>query len=69
MSKIKNKVVRISNYCTSTLQKILSEHAEEGYRVISSTVAPNEYGVLEMFLFFTKEEKENKNKKEGGKSP
>lgn len=66
MSKIKNKVVRISNYCTSTLQKILNEYAEEGYRVISSTVAPNEYGVLEMFLFFVKEEEENKNQKEGG---
>lgn len=68
MNKIENKVVRISNYCTSTLQKILNEYAEEGYRVISSTVAPNEYGVLEMFLFFIKEEEENKNKKEGGKS-
>jgi hypothetical protein len=67
MSKIKNKVVRISNYCAPALQKALDTNSAMGYKIVSYTVAPHEHGVLEMFLFFAKEGEENKNQEEGEK--
>lgn len=51
-----NKVCIISNYATEALDRCLSRYGENGYKLVSTEMAKNEYGVEVMYLFFTKEE-------------
>lgn len=53
--KIKNTFTTVSNYCTNELQRTLSTYAEAGYKLVSTLMAENKYGVQAMYLFFTKE--------------
>ena len=54
--KISNEVVVVSNYATEHLNKTLSAYADAGYKLVSTLLAPNEFNVQVMYLFFTKEE-------------
>ena len=54
--KISNEVVVVSNYATEYLNKTLSAYADAGYKLVSTLLAPNEFNVQVMYLFFTKEE-------------
>lgn len=51
---VKNKCVTISNYATSELNKVLNTMGENGYSLVSTLIAKNEYGIDIMYLFFTK---------------
>ena len=51
---VKNKCVTISNYVTSELNKVLNIMGENGYSLVSTLIAKNEYGIDIMYLFFTK---------------
>lgn len=51
---VKNKCVTISNYATSELNKVLNIMGENGYSLVSTLIAKNEYGIDVMYLFFTK---------------
>ena len=55
---VKNKCVTISNYATSELNKALNIMGEDGYSLVSTLIAKNEYGIDVMYLFFTKIQKE-----------
>ena len=55
---VKNKCVTISNYATSELNKVLNIMGEDGYSLVSTLIAKNEYGIDVMYLFFTKIQKE-----------
>lgn len=55
---VKNKCVTISNYATSELNKVLDIMGENGYSLVSTLIAKNEYGIDIMYLFFTKVQKE-----------
>ena len=55
---VKNKCVTISNYATSELNKVLNIMGENGYSLVSTLIAKNEYEVDIMYLFFTKIQKE-----------
>ena len=54
--KISNEVVILSNYATQYLNKTLSTYGDAGYKLVSTLLAPNEFNVQVMYLFFTKEE-------------
>ena len=54
--KISNEVAIVSNYATEYLNKILSAYGDVGYKLVSTLLAPNEFNVQVMYLFFTKEE-------------
>ena len=56
--KISNEVVVVSNYATEYLNKTLSAYGDAGYKLVSTLLAPNEFNVQVMYLFFTKEENE-----------
>ena len=60
MAKIINTYETVGNYCTEWLQKTLSKYAEHGFKLVSTMMAKNRYGVDVMYLFFTKEEAEAK---------
>ena len=55
---VENKCVTISNYVTSELNKVLNIMGENGYSLVSTLIAKNEYGIDIMYLFFTKIQKE-----------
>lgn len=55
MKKYKNTVAYVSNYCTHALEEILINHGNDGYKLVSTQMAENKYGVTIMYLFFTKE--------------
>ena len=38
------------------LDNTLSDYADAGYKLVSTTLAPNEFNVDIMYLFFAKEE-------------
>lgn len=50
----KNKCVIVSNYATSELDNVLDMMGENGYSLVSTLIAKNEYGIDVMYLFFTK---------------
>lgn len=54
--RIENKVLVCSNYATSALQDELDTFANAGYKLVSTQMAKNYYGVDVMYLFFTKGE-------------
>lgn len=53
--KISNTYAVVSNYCTSELQKTLDKYGELGYSLVSTLLAPNEFNVNCMYLFFSQE--------------
>lgn len=55
MKRIENTYTTISNYCTSALQDTLNRYSDAGYKLTSTQMAENKYGIQEMYLFFTKE--------------
>lgn len=50
-----NKVRIVSNYATDELQKILSNYAINGYKLVSTEMAKDQNDVIVMYLFFVKE--------------
>lgn len=62
--KIENKVFLCSNYATPVLAEALDAFSNEGYKLVSTQMAKNLYGVEVMYLFFTRKVK---NKKQGEK--
>lgn len=55
MKKYKNTVAYASNYCTHALEEILINHGNVGYKLVSTQMVENKYGVQIIYLFFTKE--------------
>lgn len=55
--KIENKVFRCSNYATSALEEVLDTFSNEGYKLVSTQMAENLYGVEVMYQFFTRKVK------------
>ena len=51
--KVTNEVVILSNYATQYLNKTLSTYGDAGYKLVSALLAPNEFNVQVMYLFFT----------------
>lgn len=62
--QIENKVFLCSNYATPALEEALDAFSNEGYKLVSTQMAKNIYGVEVMYLFFTRKVK---NKKQGEK--
>lgn len=60
--KIENKVFLCSNYATSVLEEALDALSNEGYKLVSTQMAKNFYGVEVMYLFFTRKVKNKKRK-------
>lgn len=50
-----HQVIRIDKYKTEQLDEVLRSWGEQGYKLISTELAENYYGVITMYLFFTKE--------------
>lgn len=50
-----NRVVIVSNYATEALNNELDYWGDRGFRLVSTEMAENIYGVTVMYLFFTKE--------------
>ena len=53
---VSNEVVVVSNYATEYLNETLSAYGNAGYKLVSTLLAPNEFNVQVMYLFFTQEE-------------
>lgn len=60
--QIENKVFLCSNYATSALEEALDAFSKEGYKLVSTQMAKNLYGVEVMYLFFTRKVKNKKRK-------
>lgn len=60
--KTENKVFLCSNYATSVLEEALDAFSNEGYKLVSTQMAKNLYGVEVMYLFFTRKVKNKKRK-------
>lgn len=60
--KIENKVFLCSNYATSVLEEALDAFSNEGYKLVSTQMVKNFYGVEVMYLFFTRKVKNKKRK-------
>lgn len=54
--KVSNEVIILSNYATKELNRTLRIFGDDGYKLVSALLAPNEFKVQVMYLFFTKEE-------------
>ena len=54
--KVSNVVIIVSNYATKELNKTLRTYGDAGYKLVSTLLAPNEFNVQVMYLFFSKEE-------------
>lgn len=52
---ISGRVVIVINYATEALNNELSYWGDRGFRLVSTEMAANIYGVTVMYLFFTKE--------------
>lgn len=57
-TKYSNIVVPIRNYSEFTLQACLEEYGDMGYQLVSTQMIENAYRTKEMYLFFTREEKD-----------
>lgn len=51
-----NRVVIVNNYATEALNNELDYWGDRGFRLVSTEMAENIYGVTVMYLFFTKGE-------------
>lgn len=51
-----NVVEVISNYASSALQSTLTKYGQLGYSLVDVVMAENEYGVMNMYCFFTKKD-------------
>lgn len=60
--QIENKVFLCSNYATPVLEEALDAFSNEGYKLVSTQMAKNFYGVEVMYLFFTRKVKNKKRK-------
>ena len=60
--KIENKVFLCSNYATSALEEALDAFSNEGYKLVSTQMAKNLYGVEVMYLLCTRKVKNKKQK-------
>lgn len=60
--KTENKVFLCSNYATPVLEEALDAFSNEGYKLVSTQMAKNLYGVEVMYLFFTRKVKNKKRK-------
>lgn len=56
--KYSNIVVPMRNYSKFALKSCLEEYGNMGYQLASTQIIENGYGTKEMYLFFTREEKE-----------
>lgn len=54
-----NRVVIVSNYATEALNNELSYWGDRGFRLVSTEMAANTYGVTVMYLFLQKRRKIN----------
>lgn len=54
MKKYKNTAAFVSN-CTHALEETLINYGNAGYKLVSTQMAENKYGVQVIYLFFTKE--------------
>ena len=54
--KVSNEVIILSNYAKKELNRTLRIFGDDGYKLVSALLAPNEFKVQVMYLFFTKEE-------------
>ena len=50
-----HQVIRVDKYKTDELDSILRSWGKNGYKLVSTELAENRYGVMTMYLFFTKE--------------
>lgn len=50
-----HQVIRADKYKTDELDSILRSWGKNGYKLVSTELAENRYGVMTMYLFFTKE--------------
>ena len=50
-----HQVIRVDKYKTDELDSILHSWGKNGYKLVSTELAENRYGVVTMYLFFTKE--------------
>lgn len=55
MKKYKNTAAFVSNYCIHVLEETLINYGNAGYKLVSTQMAENKYGVQVIYLFFTKE--------------
>lgn len=53
--RVENTVCTVSNYATEYLNRILEIKGNVGYKLVSTEMAQNEYGIDVMYLFFTRE--------------
>ncbi len=60
--KYDNIVVGVSNYATLQLGKTLQDYGKLGYKLVNVVMANNEHNCKIMYLFFTKEIKEQESK-------
>ena len=56
--KYENKYCAVSSYNTGELHETLHNYGESGYRLVSTEMAKNKYGIEVMYLFFAKEVEE-----------
>ena len=54
-----NEVVQVSNYATDSLQDTLTKYGQAGFRLVNVIMAQNRYSVEVMYLFFTREIRDN----------
>ena len=50
-----HQIIRVDKYKTDELDSILRSWGKNGYKLVSTELAENRYGVVTMYLFFTKE--------------
>ena len=52
---VDHQIIRVDKYKTDELDSILRSWGKNGYKLVSTELAENRYGVVTMYLFFTKE--------------
>ena len=56
---VENICVTVSNYATEALQSTLNFYGKEGFSLVSTQMASNQYGIQVMYLFFVRNTGEN----------
>ena len=54
-----NEVVQVSNYATGSFQDTLTKYGRAGFRLVNVIMAQNRYSIEVMYLFFTREVRDN----------
>ena len=57
-TRYSNIVVPMRNYSKCALENCLEEYGDMGYQLASTQMIENAYRTKEMYLFFTREEKD-----------